>query len=446
MAIQLSLQTKATSLVDLQSNGHAVLDDFNPGAPSDDTSEVVDQARILIRDTAGSTVDQKITAINNALNLAKIYYKSANQVYLHYAKNATDTAQRSLVSGGSVAIERRWRRDSKAIINVFIQRAPWWEGAETQVPLTNANGTNDTSGLTVWNHDDAGTGHDNYVQIAAADVAGDLPGATRLELTNTYASDRLYCVYIGQSWTDPANHVHILEGEDSTAGSDVSNATCSGAYYNRVALASGAEADLQIWTLSAAMLNACKGSFYKLLVRLPNASAAPLTDVRFRLKLQYTSNTTIWQSGQISFDTNRAYALRDMFTLRLPPWLPQQTGLAALTMVLTGQQSTGSSINVDIDFIMITPVDGWRFLEPIGYGVAQNSRILDDGIYSDLYVDDGSATGKVGIYVGYGSPIMLMPGKLQRLYFLMHANGSYTAEIARTISVKLYYRPRRRTI
>src|SRR5512138_3777721 len=101
MAMQLSLQTRTTTLVDLQGAGYAVLDDFYPAPSADGSGEVADPpARVLVWDTAGSTVDQKIQAINNALYLARIHKQDAEAVYVHYAKNSTDTAARSKVSAG----------------------------------------------------------------------------------------------------------------------------------------------------------------------------------------------------------------------------------------------------------------------------------------------------------------------------------------------------------
>ena len=85
-------------------------------------------------------------------------------------------------------------------------------------------------------------------------------------------------------------------------------------------------------------------------------------------------------------------------------------------------------------------------LECSGYGVLQNSRMIDDGINRITYIDSGAGSDKAGYLVGYGSPIALYPGKNQKLYFLMHSVYGDTAEIDRTASIKLFYRPRRRTI
>jgi hypothetical protein len=260
---------------------------------------------------------------------------------------------------------------------------------------------------------------------------------------NTFATSRLLTLWLGQNWTDPDNFSHMLEGENSSTGTEMTgDSTCSGTKYRQYALASGAEATMFTWTLNDSFLDTCYGQYYKFLARFQGV--AP-TWVKFRIKLQY-AGTTIWESGQITMDSSRAMQIRDLFTLRLPPWLLGQTNLKTLTMLMTGQQSVGSPVNVDLDFIQITPLDGWRMLECAGYGVVQNSRMVDDGFNEVAYIDNGSGDDKAGLLIGYGNPIHLYPGKKQRLYFLMHTWEADKAEIARTATVKLYYRPRRRTL
>ena len=445
MGIRITIST-AGDTIDLQGSGYKVLDGYYPIEAASQEQPVVEQIRLEIIATAGQSVSAKLQALGRKLEHARAHKTDADGCYANFSADTAENLYRSRITDGYLMLDGRLSRywkASKVLVTLVIERAPYWEGIEAQIPLTNGNGTDNTTGLAVYNHDDAGAGHDNYVQIAAANVEGDLPGATRLEITNNYATGLLYDLWIGQTWTDPANLVHILEGEDSSVGADQVNAAASGGYFTRTALSSGSEAELFNWTLSAAFLNACKGRFYKLLARFHNMDN--LTSVRFRLRIQYQV-TTIWQSGQVSLDATRAIQIRDLFTLRLPPWLPEQTGLLAIQMSITGQQSTGSPINVDLDFLEVCPVDGWRQITPVGYGVAQNQRVIDDGIGGALYVDDGSGTGKIGILTGYGAPVMLQPGKLQRLYFLMHSASINTAEIARTISVKLFYRPRRQSL
>src|SRR4030042_6126552 len=422
MSMQLYIIYAGITL-DFQANGYKLLDGFFPATPDENMESVSDQFNLFIKGSSASDLRSKITAIRLAFEHAKNHKDDAQAAYLYFDVDDSGDAWMSKLLGGSVIynsnLDRNWRQ-TKAVATIIIERKPYWDAKnEVQVPLTNGNGTNNITGLTVSHNDDAGASpyHDNWVEIAAADVLGDMPGPTRLELTNNYATQRLYTVWIGQNWTDPDNLTHILEAEDSTGGTDKSDSGCSGGYYSEYILASGAETEMFTWSLGASLLDACKGQYYKILARF--VTGAP-TSVKFRLKLKYAA-TTIWQSGQITLDATRSLQIRDMFTLRLRPWLLGQTDLSALSLILTGHQITGSPVYVEPDFLQITPLDGWRMLECAGYGVVQNERMIDDGMNGNSYIDNGAGDDKAGIVAGYGNPIGLYPGKKQRLFFLMQS-------------------------
>ena len=436
-------------ILDFQANGYKLMDGFYPETPDDGMESITDRFDIEIKATSPSELHNKINAIRLAFEHAKRHKDDAQAAWIYYEIDGSNDAWMTKLLGGEVSynsnLGRNWKHKAVVAI-VIIERKPYWDAKnEIQVPLTNGNGTDNITGLTIYNHDDAGVSpaHDNWVSIAAADVLGDLQGPTRLEVVNTYAPRELYNLWIGHNFTDPDNFSHILEGESSTTGTEKDDDDSSNAHYMQVALASGAEDDLFTWTLTDTFLDACQGQYYKFLARFPGV--AP-TSVKFRIKLLYNSYT-IWQTGQVIMDTSRAIQIRDLFTIRLPPWLLGSNNLKELTMVMTGQQITGAPVNVDLDFLQITPLDGWRQLECAGYGVFQNERMIDDGVNEVAYIDNGAGDNKAGILVGYGNPIALYPGKKQRLYFLMHhADLTEPAEIARTASIKLFYHPRRKTL
>ena len=451
MSMQLYIVYNSITL-DFQAGGYKLVDGFFPETADEGMESITDQFQIYIKGSSASDLRSKITAIRLAFEHAKNHKDDALAAWLYFDVDSSGDAWMSKLLGGTVLydknLDHNWRQ-AKCVATIIVEHKPYWDATdEIQVPLTNGNGTNNTAGLNVFNHDDGGGAspnhHDNWVEIAAADVLGDLSGPSRLEILNTFATSRLFVLWIGQNWTDPANFDHIIEGEDSSTGTPhAGDSSSSGGSYMEAVLASGAEATMFTWALTDSFLNTCWGQYYKIIVRFKDS--APLFPIKYRIKLIY-SGTTIWQSGQVLLDTTRGYSVRDLFTLRLPPWLLQQTNLTALTMIMTGQQNTGSPISINLDFQQITPLDGYRMLECAGYGVVQNGRMIDDGLNEVAYIDNGAGDDKAGILIGYGNPIALYPGKKQRLYFLMHSSTSQLAEIARTISVKLFYHPRRRTL
>jgi hypothetical protein len=369
MSMQLYLTYGLTTL-DFQADGYEVVGGFYPQTADEGMESISDQFEIRINGSSGPDLHSKITAIRLAFEHAKRHKDDAQAAWFYYEVDDTGDAWMSKLLGGSVIydsiLESTWRHNL-VVATIIVEHKPYWDALdEIQVPLSNGNGTNVLTALPVYNHDDGGGAspnhHDNWVEIAAADVLGDLLGPTRLEAINTYASSRLFTLWIGQNWTDPANFVHILEGESSTTGTATGDGNSSGAFSMKATLSTAAEATMFTWALTDAFLDTCQGQYFKFLARFQGAAH---TNVKYRIKLQY-SGTTIWQSGQVILDTSRAYQIRDLFTLRLPPWLLGQTNLKALTMIMTGQAIGGTPIDVYLDFLQITPLDGWRMLECAG--------------------------------------------------------------------------------
>ncbi len=333
-------------------------------------------------------------------------------------------------------------------ITIEWTRRNYWEGPEAQVPLTNTNGTDDTSGLNIYGVND-GSGSPpndrvNYCDIKAADVDGELPGATRLEITNAFAGNRLDMIWIGQNIIDPANHVWAYEGEDAAGGTPTVDAGSSGGDYNLVSVSSSPSfGDLLTWTIPAADVSAAKGGMMKAIIRFSSSTTNP-KKIWWRFHME-VAGYTLWVSGRSKPDSNFAILLRDIAIFNFPPWLRGQTGQAEIDLVLEGQQETGGAVTARVDTLYLIPAEGWRYIDARDR-VEQTERIIDDGVDGYLYIDDGAGADKRSACVGYGNPIHLEPGKLQRLYFLLHSEIADISEVARNITVKLYYRPRRYTV
>lgn len=335
-------------------------------------------------------------------------------------------------NGGQVELAVRWTRRN------------FWEGPEAQLPLSNSNGTNITAALNVYNgNDHTGTSPsvlDNAVEIAAGLVAGGLPAACRIEMTNR-STGPIAWMWIGQNWIDPANYVNLLEAESAVGVTGVSEASNSGGQYVSISLASGNEVDLLRWTLPAATLNAARGQQMRAMLRFFLTSSMA-QHVRFRFQIRWNT-ATFWEGQQVQPSDSFHTLVRDIGTLRLSPGLDGLTSLDAVDLVLTGQQETGSAITLYLDCLYLIPLDGWRWMYTAGYGVPQNSRLVDDGIDGFLYRDDGAGGGKVAMFTGFGAPILLKPGARQRLYFLFHEVELDGSDKTHSVGVKVFYRPRR---
>lgn len=348
------------------------------------------------------------------------------------------------VLGGRLSYERdtyALLHDGLCRVRVTWTREYAWQAVdEVEVALENSSGSG-VGGRSVSGGTDGS--HENWVQVTGADVGGTLPARIRLELTNTYNSaTRLYTVRIGHNArSNPAGFGHILEGENGGADSVIAHASCSGGAYGRGNLDTDAERVLFEWALPTALLNAAGGRLFRVIGRFIQTQHVLRT--RFRLRIAY-SVSTLWEGDWLSPDPASGDLTRELATLRLPPWLMEAGSSVPLTLYLIGKRVDATVTAVDLDFIQLTPMDHYRVLTPRGYGLPYGARLVDDGLIEQVYSVSGGL--RAGYYIPTGRPIELVPGVDQRLYFLMSPQIVTVGDIQRTLSVRIWYRPRRLTL
>lgn len=368
--------------------------------------------------------------------------KAGDRVFLEGRVNSSSAWEETeLLSGETSWVTPRMVKDGQAELAISWVRKNYWLDPEAQAPLTNGNGTNNTSGLTVWSHDDAGAGHDNYVQIDASAIGGDLPAPVRIELTNTYNdSDRLNYVWVAHNaYSDPANFQHIIEGEASAVGSAVADASCSGGYRQTLSWA-GTTGTAGRWTLDSTFLSRTRGQWFKVFARVSGLTPGYY---RVQCKLMFPASTPLTDVATSQEVLLSDRHLQEIGTLQLPPWLPGETNLAPIALVLQARRADGvAGGSFNLDYLHIIPLDGYRLLKPKGYGAAYNIRLALDEINGNVWTDGWAGAGKTGHYTVFGVPIGLVPGRVQRLYFLQDEATGF-APIERTMSVKVFYRTKR---
>jgi hypothetical protein len=424
--------TDGTTNVTLTSTPFNVRE-YQPRAGRHDDAQVAETIEVRITDGSVPNNLAELRVINRLLTQAAERQKNRTlpKVYLTFKESASGSEYRSEIYQGraewnSSAMDRSYWAEDLQFARVYIERANWWEGPEAQVPLSNGNGTANITGLNVYNYND-GTGSSpnkrhNYVDIAAASVAGDLPAATRLELSNTYNVDsrQLRDVWIGQSCLNHSTLAHWLPSVEG----EVTLSLADNPY------------TVETWALATAQIDAAAGRQFKILVCF--ASSAN-TNCRYQVEIRRGA-LVLWSSAWFQLGTDRTMLIHDLLSLHLPPWLQGMTGLADLDLRIRAQAKTVPQI-ISLTYIQLTPLDGWRHLT---VGTCDYlRRLVDDGIEDRLYTDDGAGVVKEGSYAGLGEAIMLRPGIDQRLIFLQHTTVFNAAYPDQTLSVKLFYRPRR---
>ena len=443
--MQLILESDDGTQFKLNEGGCVLLDGYYPET-TDRDEHVTDSFDVRINGVY-SVVQGKLRDLNRMLEYASENKIGPFGVWLKFALNESDVLWRSRVYGGLVEYDRRmsyYLKRNNLKIGLILERDGFWEGPEAQIPLTNGNGTNNTAGLNVYNCND-GTGDspnkkNNYVEIAEGVVEGDLPAPIRLEMRNDYDSaNRLYNIWISQNVrSNPELFQHIIEGEAVTfGGSDTVSSSYSGGKLRAFTISGDNQQIIARWALDTNFLNRANKRWFKVLAALPNI----LPGYRLQCKITFPSGTplTVVASSQ-EIQTTYSQIL-EIGELQIPPWLLSSGDLSAVDLTLYAKKVGGGTIG--IDYLQITPVDGYRVLIPRGYGAAYQVRVVDDGIDDQIWTDGWSSGGKTGHYTNIGKPIEFVPNKKQRLYFLQSGDTG-DININRVLSVKAFYRPRRR--
>lgn len=412
-----------------------------------------------VQDGAGTANLDELHTLNRLLKQAEDAQgnRALNKVYLTWQTGASADVWRSEIIKGraeprSDALTYGYWSNDTMFAPVYLERKNYWEGAEVQLALTNPNGTATTDALAVLNSNDAGGTAPalrvNYVDIAGTAVLGDLPGATRLEMTNSGGTVQTYrpaVIWIGQNYTNPATYTYLYEGEAGTVtgGTATSAATMSGGYYATSGAFTGANVVMYRWSIPSAVSVAAAGRPFHAVMKMTSSTYNASKYYRLRILSDIGSGVTEWTGPAVYIGPSTGYLILDLGLLYLPPNL-STAGIADYKLELVGSQVGTDTSGLGIDYLMLLPADGWRVLQP---SLLSNTfRLVDDGINENVYIDNGSGTGKFGGSAGEGKQIMLQPGKDQRLYFLMQSAVTGNAPIDMKLGVKLHYRPRRLTL
>lgn len=384
---------------------------------------VEEQLTILIVGSSFADARTKMESLRAYLQQAQRWAEgdhSGVPVYVQFRFSSADVLQRALLHGGHVAMTDdvwNWQVSNHSYeINVTWTRGIWEDDAETELPLATGGAGKTTGGVTVYNHDDAG--HDDWVDIASADVGGVLRAPVRLEITNLSAA-AIALLYIGHQWDGtPTSIPHAITGTTYTWAGD----TWSG---------------VATFSLTAAQMSACKGNVFRILARL---GALPSGTIATGFNICTPGSLTVQYTGALPTLSTTDY-LQDWGDMRLPPWLPGVTNQAAADLRLNFKKTGGGSVNVADLAIMGT--DSFRVVTS-SVGVPQNAVLVIDEINRTKSIYASSAySGHVSLFGA--RPIAVMPAANQRLWFRWQTITP-DANPANSISVRMYYRRRRLTL
>ena len=423
--------------------------DYELSTPSKDKSKNSDEPLITetmvvtlfaattpLLQTAVNSVELLLIAAQRRNDPTSSLYKTGPRIYLNIQLDGEASVWRAEIIDGEFKPDKDmlkigWpnlQADGALMVTHRV-----WEGPEKELQLSTSNASAATGGRTIYNHDDAGTGHDNWVQIDSAQVGGVLPTPVKLVMTHSTGSSVAFNNFwmACNAFSDPANFVHIMEGEARTTGfgTITTDANSSGGNYNLRSFTTTGEID---WVLSAAQMQRTQGRPFRLLMR-----GATWSGTGLYVKPVLRANDGLMQmyeGDEIALGTSGTQIV-DLGSIPLPNG-GYQVAWSDHTLVLQARCTGAGTLGVD--FIQLTPLDSFQWIKQRGFTLANNDVVTFDNIEGIAY------TSGMAIFAPLAGVLKVYPGVTQKLIFLNDEGTS--SSIARTFSVRAYIRERRLTV
>lgn len=453
--------------VDLVDSLYGGVTKYQPVAAKAGEASVSESISAEFRPGGSDAPRTKINMIGRMFALARARKASGKgpRVFLYCETSSLNTPYRAEVYDGQagltddvfgVDVAQNWYQ-----VVIAVTRSPWWESStETQLALTNGNGTNNTSGLTVQNSDTGSA--DNWFNIPTtqllSNTSGDVEAPIRLEITNSTplvtSALNTKALYVGmmKSNSFASNRLPVFEGESGSAGAGVSlsgstaGTTSSNGLYKTAQWTGTSVVTVMTWTLAAADLQRMRGMRFMPILRLANGLGTADFDFGWQLLDSGLFALTPIKWVRPS-STDQCVPLNSG---EIPPYLSDAATLNTLSIALKCRRLTGGTNTIDLDSIYLMPCDpvhgGMRVYSTKTGGLPLNDKLIEDGIAQQTY-EDNSANGG-GVLGGWrtdGDWMTIRPN-CNNQFYIIQLDASNVPDARRTLSVKAYYRPRRLTL
>jgi hypothetical protein len=466
MAHLLSL-TDGTTTISLADGSTCFVERYTPKAPDVDAGgrsqaevwggevappvyrNVTESMDLFLRSTTSANLQALVRSIEGMLETAhrRQRLRIGARVWLVVQLDGEASGWRSEILTGRFVLDEDglgWWPNQAVRGQLIIQRRPFFEGAEVELALSTSNQAAATGGRTVVNHDDAGAGDDNWVEIASDQVGGSLPAPVRLQLTNASGGSRSYSTFYLALLADGAAGQTValeMEAQNATVVSDAGSSGGAYAGFSYTATEAGTVVFPRVYAVTAGLVAAMGGRYVRLLGRFVGLSAPMWASVY----LQDASNHTLWWGPEVLVQATAAdLRLKDLGVAPLPPVdLGASAGAVKVVVQFRQVLADGETAVCNFDFMQVTPTECLRVLRAYETPVANGGAVVLDEIEDVGYFVLSGV--RVAGLAREGARLMVKPGQTQRILVLCDEGGD-AMNIGRAFSVRVWYRPRRVTV
>ena len=328
------------------------------------------------------------------------------------------------------------------LVTLHYTRLNHFDGDQVELPLTGRGGADVTGGFDLINHTDLTSAYGNFAMIKANDAVTDLPAPLRIELENTWPSNKIKDLYLGvfHHPTHDDEAIFYAFATDLSGGTQYYNANAINDYYRRISWTSSAWAALYNYPIPITEVDDLDGRTFRPILHLYNPHA--YTDLFLRIKLMRGAYT-LQTCDAVYADPNYQYVLFP--PLQLPPnQLLREMLPHHVEIMIYALKEDGAAAQIDIDCLQLLPLDYAATFHGF-FEMSQDDILIDDSFRGLSNVRYSAVGSETVAHMRIGGPLLLYPGQNTFLFFML-ANENNTMDILRTSTLKVFYRPRLRLL
>lgn len=412
---------------------------FSHAAPS---AEVKEKIEIQLAGTPA-----QITSAQAGLDLIMLRSKA----YARGEYNKPQMLRFQMASGGSYyyaqisnlslqpyATSYLHHQKGSYLFTLHYTRLNHFDGDQVELPLTGKDASDVTGGYNLINCRDHVQSLGNFVMVKAADVSTDLPAPLRIELKNTYATNKVHDLYFGlfHHPTGTSEEIFYAYATDMSGGTQYYNANAINTYYRRVNWTASSYTALFNYSMPASEVNSLDGRSFRPVLHLYNSHTYP--DLYLKIKL-LRGSYILHTCDAVYADPDYDYVIFP--PIQIPPnRLLRETLPHHVEIQIYGLKEDGTAAQIDVDCLQFLPLDYAASFFGF-FDMSQNDKLLDDSFRGLSNVAYSAAAYETISHIRAGSPLLLYPGRNSFLFFIL-ANQNNTVDILRTSTVQVFYRSR----